>query len=110
MFTWTVFEHLLDRLVVRVLAPLPDNALRRFDDITDLGLAGPTALSEALGVHRTTLFRNRRKYEAKGAPGLRRARSDFIAVASDEANDVTGAVASGRSGLPPIDWRSSHAR
>jgi IS4 transposase len=33
VFTWRVFQRLLDRLVVRVLAPLPGNALRRFDDI-----------------------------------------------------------------------------
>ena len=33
MFTWRIFDHLLDRLVLRVLAPLPGHALRRFDDI-----------------------------------------------------------------------------
>ncbi len=33
MFTWRIFDHLLSRLVLHVLAPLPGHALRRFDDI-----------------------------------------------------------------------------
>ena len=32
-FTWSLFERLLDRFVVHVLAPLPGSSLRRFDDI-----------------------------------------------------------------------------
>ena len=32
-FTWHLFDLLLDHLVLRVLAPLPGHALRRFDDI-----------------------------------------------------------------------------
>ena len=32
-FTWHLFDLLLDRLVLRVLAPLPGHALQRFDGI-----------------------------------------------------------------------------
>jgi len=50
-----------DRLGVRLGAV---TALR-------LELAGPAAIAEALGVHRTTLFRDARRFESGGAEGLR---------------------------------------
>jgi hypothetical protein len=42
--------------------------------VTRLGLAGPGAVAEALGIHRTTLFRDARKLEAEGVEGLRERR------------------------------------
>lgn len=42
--------------------------------MVNLGLAGPSAVAAALGIHRTTLFRDVRKFEAGGVEGLRERR------------------------------------
>jgi hypothetical protein len=39
-----------------------------------LDLAGPSAVAEALGLHRTTLFRDARKFESAGVEGLQEQR------------------------------------
>jgi hypothetical protein len=40
-------------------------------EMVKLGLAGPSAVAEVLGIHRTTLFRDACKFEAAGVEGLR---------------------------------------